>query len=161
MHPYLPHLLSDIAAAHCKEPPEPEYPKTFEEEMEEVERWIEGEEPAYTFGYFCGLNTEQFPPPEQLIKKEMKLVCKAFSQMMFSWNLSADLPKTLPTNRYYELLISTLNMKSDIVSSGFMTFEFCPSYPPDCILKEYCTCRKFWDTDETDPLPQAPDELPF
>ncbi len=61
MHPYLPHLLSDIAAAHCTEMPEPEYPKTFEEEMDAVEQWCAGEDPAHTFGYYCALHTEQFP----------------------------------------------------------------------------------------------------
>ena len=93
----------------------------------------------------------------------MKLACKAFCQMMLTWNLSADLPKTLPPDRYYELLISTLDMKTDIVNIGFITFEFCPSYPSECILKEYCTCLKFWDAVEEDKgeTPQAPGELPF
>lgn len=40
MHPYLPHLLSDIAAAYRSEIPlVKEQPKSFEEEMEEIERW--------------------------------------------------------------------------------------------------------------------------
>ncbi len=161
MHPYLHYLLSDIAAAHRFDPPEPVYPKTIEEELEDVERWLEGEEPPHTFGYYCGLNSEQFPPPEQLTKKELKLVCKAFRQMMCSWNFDADLPKTLPSDRNYQLLVSTLNMKTDIVNSGFMTFEFCQSYPPDCIFKEYCMCLKFWNTEETDPPSHKPGELPI
>lgn len=148
MHPYIPHLLADITAAHRTEAPEPVFPKTVEEELEDMERWLEGEEPAHTFGYYCGLSIEQFPPAAQLTKKEMKLVCKAFKQMMFSWNFSADLPKTLPPNLHYEFLISTLNKKTDIVNSGFITFEFCSCYPPDCVFKEYCTCRKFWNTEE-------------
>lgn len=147
MHPYLPHLLRDIAAAHRTELPEPVRPKTFEEEMEEVERWLEGEEPLYNFGYYCGLQVEQFPPPEQLTNDEINLICKAFRQMMLTWNLCADLPEKLPLSRFYTLLISTLNLKTDIVCSGFMTFEFCQYYPPDCILKEYCTCREDLDTD--------------
>ena len=58
MHPYLPHLLSDIAAAHRTDIPEPEPTQTIEEHFEEVERWINGEEPAHTFGYYCELGTE-------------------------------------------------------------------------------------------------------
>src|SRR5258705_1324019 len=126
MHPYLPHLLSDIADAHRSESAmEPENPKTFAEEMEEIERWVEGEEPAHDFGYYCGLQTEQFPPAEQFTIEEIDLVCKAFQKMMFTWNVDADLPETLPANRYYELLISTLNFKTDIENGGFITFEFC------------------------------------
>jgi hypothetical protein len=160
MHPYLPHLLSDIADAYRSEfAMEPENPKTFHEEMEEIERWVEDEEPAHDFGYYCGLRTEQFPPPQQFTIEEIKLVCKAFQKMMYTWNVDTDLPETLPANRYYELLISTLNFKTDIVSSGFITFEFCSCYPPACILKEHCTCSEFWNIEETE-LPQI-DELPF
>ncbi|MEP6513854.1 MAG: hypothetical protein ABJA79_08290 [Parafilimonas sp.] len=161
MHPYIPHLLSDIAGAHCADMPEPMYPKTIQEEFDEIERWVESEEPPHTFGCYCGLNNEQFPPAEQLTKKEIKIICKAFRQMMFSWNLGADLPKKLPAELYYSFLINTLNMKTNIVSSGFMTFEFCCSYPPDCPFKEHCMCLKFWNTEETFIPPTETDELPF
>ena len=40
MHPYLPHLLSDITAAHRTELSLPMVAKTFEEEMEKIERWL-------------------------------------------------------------------------------------------------------------------------
>jgi len=72
--PYIPHLLADIASAHGSEPPIAVDAKTIEEELEEMERWSEGEEPGHTFGYYCGLSTEQFPAAAQLTKKEMKLV---------------------------------------------------------------------------------------
>ncbi|MBC7873321.1 MAG: hypothetical protein H7Y01_04955 [Ferruginibacter sp.] len=73
MHPYLPHLLTDIAAAHRTEIPVEQKPTiSFEEEMEEIVKWVEGEEPLHTFGYHCGLDTINFPPPEQLTDKEMK-----------------------------------------------------------------------------------------
>lgn len=41
MHPYIPYLLEDIAAAHRPEIPEELSPKTFEEEMEEVENGLQ------------------------------------------------------------------------------------------------------------------------
>ena len=67
MHPYLTHLLNDIAAAHGSEvPAEQKSYLSFEEEMEEIEKWVEGEEPAHTFGYYCGLEAINFPPPKQL-----------------------------------------------------------------------------------------------
>lgn len=38
MHPYLPHLLTDIAAAHRTEIPlEDQRPQSFEEHIEEIE----------------------------------------------------------------------------------------------------------------------------
>lgn len=145
MHPYLPHLLADITAAHRTNAPAPVYPKTIEEELEEAERWLEGEEPAHTFGYYCGLDAVNFPPPEQLYLKDMKKVCKAFRKMMFSWNLDIDLPEKLPLPIAYKMMIDTLNTKTTIVNSGTIGFDFCTGYAPDCIFKEYCPCRKIWN----------------
>ncbi len=164
MHPYIPHLLDDIAAAHRNELPEPipHTPQTFEEEMEEIEQWVAGEEAPHSFSYYCGLKPEEFPPAAQLTPEEMLIVCKTFRQMMFSWNLSADFPETLPPDRDYELLVNTLNEKTDIPSFGFMHFDYCSGYAPDCVFKEYCACLKYWNEDEEDASPENVDEeLPF
>lgn len=78
MYPYLKHLFSDIATAHRTETViEQKTPMSFEEEMEEIESWVE-EEPAHTFGYHCGLESANFPPPQQLTNEEMQQVIAAF-----------------------------------------------------------------------------------
>lgn len=146
MHPYLKHLFVDIAAAHRYDSvAEPTTPLSFEEEMEEVERWVEGAEPPHTFGYYCGLEASNFPPAEQLTEEEMEQVIAAFRQMMFSWNLDIDLPGGLPIAIAYAITIDTLNMKTGIVNSGFMSFDFCTGYAPDCIFKQYCPCLTIWN----------------
>ena len=65
MHPYVPHLLDDIAKAHRMGTGifEPQAPMSFEEEMEEIESWCEGEGAEHTFGYHCGLQPENFHHP--------------------------------------------------------------------------------------------------
>ena len=166
MHPYLPHLLSDIESAHRTEiPKEPVRKISFEEEMEEIERWVQDDEPEHTFGYYCGLASTNFPPPEQLTKKDMKLVCKAFKQMMFTWNLDIDLPENFPTAFRYSFLIKTLNEKTAIVNSGCMSFDYCSGHAPDCIFKEYCRCLKYYknfpDNDMDNITYNDSDELPF
>jgi hypothetical protein len=164
MHPYLPYLLTDIAAAHRIEiPVEQKATLSFEEEMEEIEKWVEGEEPAHTFGYYCGLEAINFPPPEQLTRGEMKKIIKAFNQMMFSWNLDISLPEKLPVQIAYTMTIDTLNSKTAIVNSGFMGFDFCTGYAPDCIFKEYCPCLKIWnqETEEISSTDQPTDDDPF
>ncbi len=149
MHPYIKHLLQDITEAHRTEiAGEVKPPINFEEEMEEIEKWLEGEEPMYTFGYFCGLKSVNFPPPEQLTDAEIKKVIDAFGHMMFSWNLDISLPDTLPLAIAYNMTIDTLNSKTQIVNSGFMGFDFCTGYAPDCIFKEYCPCLKIWNRDD-------------
>ena len=53
MHPYLPHLLADIAAAHRTEIPEEETEQIIEKHLEAFDRWVSGEEPEHSFGYYC------------------------------------------------------------------------------------------------------------
>ncbi|MDQ3683525.1 MAG: hypothetical protein M3352_10725 [Bacteroidota bacterium] len=165
MHPYLPHLLADIAAAHRNEIPESGRPQTIEEHFEEVERWIEegDEELPHTFGYYCGLDAINFPPPEQLTHVEMKQVMTAFGHMMFSWNQGIDLPETLPIPIAYKMTVDTLNTKTTIVNSGMMSFDFCTGYAPDCIFKEYCPCLGIWNRndDEDFSMDGSIDENPF
>ncbi len=146
MHPYLPHLLSDIAAACREEIPEKEVrPQTIEEHFEEIERWVEGEEPEHTFGYYCGMNAENFPPAVQLTYDEMIIIRKAFEQMMFTWNHGISLPETLPVAFAYKMMVDSLNMKTNIVNSGCMSFDFCSGYAPDCVFKKYCPCLEIWN----------------
>lgn len=165
MHPYISHLLSDIAAAHRTEFQEEKFEQSLEEQFEEIERWVSGEDEEHTFGYYCGLKSEDFPPPHQLSDKEMKMVLKAFEEMMHSWNQEIDLPKKIPAAFAYQLIVDCLNKTTAIVNSGSMSFDFCTGYAPGCELKEYCPCLKIWNNDDENHI--APDvnrngnSLPF
>jgi len=151
MHPYLTHLLADITAAHRTETlPEEKRPLSFEEEMEEIDNWLEGEEPSHTFGYYCGLDAINFPPPEQLNDTEIKLVLEAFGKMMYSWNLDIDLPELLPLHIAYSMTVATLDEKTGIVNNGMMSIDFCTCYAPDCVFKEYCPCLEIWNEVDDD-----------
>lgn len=153
MHPYLPHLLNDIHEANRTEIPEVAVRKiSFEEEMEEIERWIEQEEPEHTFGFYCGLEAINFPPASQLTKKEMKLVIKAFLHLMFTWNSGITLPDNFPVSLKYSFLVNTLNEKTTISNSGFVTFDYCSGYAPDCVFKEYCSCLKYYNEPDEDDM---------
>ncbi|NII27076.1 hypothetical protein HB364_18450 [Pseudoflavitalea sp. X16] len=140
MHPYIPHLLNDITAAHRTEKPCQEREKSFAEILEEITRMKEDR--TYTFGYFCGLRKEDLPPSDQLLKKEMKLVSSAFKKMMRSWNLSCWLPKGLPADLVYDLLIWTLERKINPLESGMVQFSYCSMDPANCLLGLHCTCLK-------------------
>jgi len=138
MHPYIPHLLHDITAAYRTEKPCQEREKSFAEILEEIIRMKEDRK--YTFGYFCGLKKEDFPPSDQLLKKEMKMVSSAFKRMMRSWNLQCSLPKTLPANLVYDLLIRTLERKINPMESGVVQFSYCNMDSANCLLGQHCTC---------------------
>jgi len=165
MHPYLLHLLTDIENAHrIKRPFKSPYTKTFEEEMEEIEGWCEREDYEHSFSYYCGLKAENFPPAEQLTTEEINMVNKAFRKMMFTYNHDADFPETLPAALTYLMLVNTLNEKTFIPADGFVSFDYCSGYAPDCVFKEYCSCLKFWNPHPDEDISDSnfnDDELPF
>jgi len=84
--------------------------------------------------------------------------------MMFTWNHHADFPKSLPAEITYSMLVNTLNEKTFIPKDGFVGFDYCTGYAPDCIFKEYCPCLKFWnslpDEDMNTPC-SGTDDQPF
>ncbi len=170
MHPYLPHLLADInAACRTEIQVENKRPLTFEEEMEEIEKWVEEEDPPHTFGYYCGLESLNFPPAEQLTEADMKIVLEAFRYMMFSWNLATCFPENLPIPIAYRMTVEILDSKTTIFETGRINFDFCSGYAPDCVFKEYCSCLEIWNEAEADQdidrmddnLNDDPDALPF
>ncbi len=165
MQSYINGLLEDIADAHRKEQ---DYSATefvsdeddMEQHFAEIEHWLE-HEPMHTFSYYCGLQKEQFPPAEKLNKKQLIEIIKAFNHLLFTWNLDASIPKKIPPAKHYSLLISVLDEKTDIVKSGFITFEFCNYDPPSCPFQEHCDCKDFHDTDDTMNVDLAEGDLPF
>ncbi len=146
MHPYVPFLIEDIQAAERPEGPMEEFvSQSFEEEMEAIERWVCGEdEPHQSFGAYCGLSPEDFPPAEQLSDRDISLVCNAFEHLLFTWNADIDLPDNLPPHTRYKLTVNTLTEGFVPVNSGIMTFDFCSGYAPDCALGKYCRCLDYW-----------------
>ena len=163
MQKYIDQLLEDMVAAQRPEEnslPVNE-PFSIEQHFEEVERWLEGEEPEHDFSYYCGLQAEQFPPAEQLTNKQLKTLYKAFGQLLFSWNLGADIPKTVPLRRAYAFLISTLKHKVEMVKDGAITIEFCTCDPPSCPFEEYCTCRQYYEEPDDHDLTIDKNKHPF
>lgn len=75
MHPYIPHLLEDLKNAHredeCIEEGSP-LRDDLENHFEEMERWLDADEPPYTFGHYCKLQSEK----SLAISKNGKLVYK-------------------------------------------------------------------------------------
>ena len=158
MHPYTPHLIADIKTAHRTKIPQQETTsQSLEEHLEVIEAWVRGDEAEHTFGYHCGLRSENFPPPEQLTKKEMKLIRKEFERMMYTWNVDIDLPKKLPIDWAYKMIVDTLNSKIMIVNSGGTGFDFCSGNAPECIFKEYCPCLEIWNNPPHIDISSIPD----
>lgn len=168
MQSYINHLLADIAEA-CREEPETlSYTsgendvEAIERYFEEVEHWLEND-PEHDFSYYCGLQKEQFPPPEKLTADQMEAVSLAFEKLLFTWNIGVDMPDKLPVSQKYSLLISVLERKVAIVENGFETIEFCSYDPPSCPFNEWCTCKELGLKDQYDDDVEDvdPDSIPF
>lgn len=72
----------------------------------------------------------------------MKVVSSAFKKMMRSWNLDCWLPKGLPADLVYKMLILTLERKVNPTESGLVQFGHCSMNPANCLLGQHCTCLK-------------------
>ncbi|WP_373523630.1 hypothetical protein [Aquiflexum sp.] len=162
MHPYIPHLLEDIAEAYMGKTQEDfSNPQNLEKHFEEIENWI-SHDPPNTFGDYFGLKVEDFPPPDQLSEDDMTTICKAFNKMMQSWNLDIELPDNLPIPIAYPMTVETLNEKTAIFNQGFMVFDYCSGSPEGCAFKEYCPCiDRLKDLPKDFDLDFGDEELPY
>jgi hypothetical protein len=142
MHPYIPHLLEDIAAGHQTERSEacPLESPDLAGVIGEFERIKQ--EPGHTLGYYSGLKAEGFPPAERLNNKEMMDVCRALKKMMLTWKLKYHFPKGLPVRMMYALLIKALERRIDPQSFFSVEFAYCSGSTKDCPLEKYCSCLK-------------------
>lgn len=148
MQKYVNGLIEDILLARRPEKDMTEICKdetTIEQHFEEVEAWLRREQPDHDFSYYCGLTREQFPVARLLSSRQIKAIMRAFKKLLFSYNMSMDIPKAVPLPMAYSYLISTLERKVQIVEYGFMDFDFCSGTPEGCEWKEYCPCIKIWN----------------
>lgn len=120
MHPYIPHLLADIEAAHRTVKLQ-----LHDQTLAEIVEQLEERDQVHPFGYYCGLKAANFPPAEQLKNADLKLVIAAFKKMLQSWNAGCHLPSRLTPRKKYSLLVQTLerNFNPDMQCSVTWTFH--------------------------------------
>lgn len=144
MPSYLTHLLADIRDAHRAESSKKKSePDSLEKHFRDIDRWVSGDA-EHTLEYYCGLEAEAFPPPDQLREEEVREICDVFTSMLNSWGFFVDLPNELPLQRKYELMVGLLDHECTPVNSGMFVFDFCTGYAPGCELKEFCRCLEIW-----------------
>lgn len=146
MKTYVKQLILDIKNAHRPQLSDAEKAKiTFEEEMEAVENYAEGNNIPPSLSSESGLTIEQFPPEEQLEDEEILQLIEAFDQMLQSRNISMDMPKNVPLRKAYPIILNLLNEEAWYFPTGTLHYDFCTGYAPGCELGEYCPCLKHWN----------------
>ena len=164
MQSYINYLLQDLEAAQrIKVPrpsPEEQGEDWFEAHIAEIYRFLHSGEPEHNFGYYCGLETAQFPPAEKLNLEQLSQVISAFNLLLLSWNLRTDIPDKVPLAMTYQFLVDTLEIKTQIVNGGIITLEFCSYEPASCPFGEHCRCKDLEELNNPD-MNATEGELPF
>ncbi len=149
MQRYIEQLLEDLQNAHREEVAmfETEEELSIEQHLAEVEKWLEQGEPEHTFSYYSGIQKGVFPPVEKLTQIQIEKLIKGIRQLFFSWNMDVDIPKELEIAKTYAFMLQVFDKKVEIVTSGFVTIEFCAYNVEACPFEEHCICKKFDDSD--------------
>lgn len=163
MHKYIPYLLADIKNASRHEDFYSSYKPSIENYFEAVESFLDPNASLKSFSSHCGIDSSDFPPAEQLSEEEMKMVVNELHKMMFTWNISVDLPDDIPADFAYKLSVEVLDRKLAILNHGIVGVDFCTGNPEGCELKDYCPCSKMDSTRfDFDPnMDQGENELPY
>ena len=145
MHPYIPHLITDIQNAFRAPKKKRSEEVSFEEKIREVENYVHRPLGFHTFGGFCGLKREDFPPSDQLTDADMLLVIEQFKALLKTWHAEVGLPEEMPVLRQYNLFVEILDYDFMYIEHGFYGIDFCTGDPEGCELGEYCPCLKYME----------------
>ena len=150
MHPYLSHLLEDIKLASREKiqasvtAQKPKEELKTEMYFDEIERYVSGDN-EQTFGYYCRLGSEVFPPADQFDEPEMERLCTALENMFSSWNLEVCIPDHVPLAFRYALMVRVFDKPFTPFTTGFLVQDFCTGDSEGCELEKYCPCLKYGD----------------
>jgi len=113
----------------------------LENHFNEVENYLEFEsESSPTFGQTIGLSMSQFPPAEKLSPEQMEVLYTQFVGLLYSYNVTTDIPDGLSVEKKYSLIISILNESLFLSEIGHTGWEFCTYESTKCPFGEDCMC---------------------
>ena len=164
MERYITQLIEDLQARH-KPDAELPAPSSFKEIDDpgdlfmEVERFLSGQH-EQCIGEVLDLIPEQFPPVDRLTLEQLSRLVQAFDHLLFSWNISTDLPEDFPASAAYPLLVSTLDREVYLADDGFVTIEFCTYDSPTCPYAATCRCDEEYEEMKNFIQPEG-DDMPF
>lgn len=153
MKKYITQLLADLQDAHRPEKDwsEDNDTTTFEQHIEEVERFLnyEDEPTGPTFGEACNVDKQVFPPAERLQPHQIEILNSAIKKLLWTWNITVELPDTLTLKKVYFFYVEMFDTQVMIVDSGMIGVDFCESDFDLCPFGEaHCTCKKDYEERE-------------
>lgn len=164
MERYIAQFIEDLLAKHKPdaEPTRPYFDNDDDPDdlFGDVERYLSG---GYEqrIGDVLELIPEQFPPADQLTLDQMSQLVKAYHDLLFSWNISTDLPDGISMPIAYQLLVSTLDREVYLSEDGFVTIEFCTYDSHTCPFTDVCRCDEQYEEMKKIIRPEGEDDYPF
>lgn len=148
MQEYILQLLEDMLSAERpqREPFEGKENNkidNLEKHFEDVERYLSGDY-EQKISTIIGFTNEQFPPIDKLTDNQILSIVEGFDKLLYSYNISTDLPDGLAIETAYSLLVSTLEKEVFIgEGDGFFMIEFCQYDIAKCPFGDLCSCKEF------------------
>jgi hypothetical protein len=137
MEKYIAQLIEDLQAAESVSI-NPMYLE-LDDEMECLRGSIEYlEGPSITFEQAFEIEKARFPPPEKLTPAQMQNIADAILSLWQAHNFYADIPKGLPVNLVYVLLVDKWNEEVQYVSRGEVHFDWLCYGDEQCKIKDWC-----------------------
>jgi hypothetical protein len=91
---------------------------------------------------WLGIDKACFPPAAKHTQKEIELLVEEILKLWKFYNFEAILPKNLPKDIAYKMLVDYFDKSVIHVSEGTIGIEFCNYEPENCPFpKEYCMCN--------------------
>lgn len=116
----------------------------FEEQIEEVERYKNGDAKQNMYDHF-GFSFVQFPPINKLNKRQADELNNAILRMWAAFNYTASVPKRAPSDILYPILCQQMEKPQMLLNNGIIGIEFCEYNPKTCPFGTYCSCEDFAD----------------
>lgn len=138
MHPYLPHLLSDIESVIKILPPAPYYEvPPHLAEMPEVAEMEES--PITTLEELTGIAIDSIPNFYDLTYEEWPLLANAFKRLLEALNITiVDLPDDFPDDAYINLIVCHWHENIQYLPLGGFHLECCTGKEETCPYGEDC-----------------------
>lgn len=150
MEEYIQRLIEDIGKAN-------ERAASMNEEVDEVfdpGRYVDFDfldEHQRPLSEYIGFVPSEFPERDLLSDVQIKLIVDGLFELYLAYGISLILPDELPVRDQYLFYIRALDELIFVDHQTSIGIEFCEYDPDSCPFgAEYCTCKEFFDKEESD-----------
>jgi hypothetical protein len=143
MDKYIKYLIEDIrkASKYLPLPPYLDLPEDKQALRGVIEYETTTEKPMQEW---FKLSKENFPPVGILNNRQLEILVKEILKLWNAFNFEPVLPKNLPVDMTYQLLVDYFEKPVIWVSEGTIMIEFCEHDPQNCPFPNgYCRCTEF------------------